>query len=195
MKYYKTNSEQTEQLLLKIMNRTYPDKLISPSLLQELSTDEVTVLAASLDDNPSGNFRSLTGYAKLKTPVVAENEELHVETEYVHFWFDVYFVNKIINEMSYIEPFFPITKELRELDIDGAEDAQLLMKHTIWGENGRYQWIKTKNLTGDDLSRRLFVKKLKDISHKYQWGQEARKLFQQSLKEENTKETCHVLTR
>ena len=195
MKFYKTNSEQTEQFIHKIMNKTNPDKLILSSLLQELSTDEVTVLSARLDDNAVGESRYITGYAKLKMPIVAEKDELHVETEYIHFWFDIYFANKILNEMSYIEPFFPITKELREADADGAEDAQLLMKQTNWGHDGMYKWIKTKELTGEDLSRRLFVKNMRNISRKYQWGQEARKLFQQIEKENKTENLCPTIIR
>lgn len=177
MKNYKADPERTENLIQKIMKKNNDRQLLSADLLKEMSTDKVTILAARLDNDLEQHSSHLSGYAKLETPVVAEEDGLHVETEYVHFWFDIYSSGRIWNEMAYIKPFFPLAKEMLKEDMDEAVDAQLLIQNTVWGKNGIYKGMPTiKPLSEDDLTRCLFVRNMQDVSRKYKWGQEARKM-------------------
>lgn len=175
MKQYKADPERTENLIQKIIMKDGSQPL-SADLLKELSVDSVTVLAARLDDDPEFGSRHLSGYAKLDTPVVAEEDDLHVETKYVKFWFEIYSSDKIWNEMVYIDPLFLLPKGFSEDEMDDVIDAQMLMKNTVWGQKGIYKWMPTKSLSGNDLTRRLFVRNMQDVSRKYKWGQEARKM-------------------
>lgn len=191
MKTYISNPERMENIIRemiqeqRILVKNSDDfifTILSENCLKELSTDEVTVLAARLEDYTTYQSRNLDGYAKLNKPIIAEDDSLHVETIYIHFVFHIYDSDRIWNYVSYINPFYIPTKEEMKNDLDNASDADFLMNHTVWGQDGIYNWMPTKSLTGDALTRRMFSKNLQSVSRKYKWGQEARKIMKNKKK-------------
>ena len=185
MKTFNIDESFVENKLRSFYDKT--ETPISEEILRELSTDNVVVLAAFLG-NPEGPLAGfLSGYAKVRTPIILENSlcsggKLHAETKYVKFFYTVYHPPFVTNNMQTIMPFY-----LPKYD-DNIEDNQAYLKHIreqgriraqfesmSWGAKGFWLHTPTKSLTGDDLDCRLFIRQVQFVSRKYNWSNTIKK--------------------
>lgn len=186
MKYYKCDAKTAEENIKDMFPPTQATSLPF-DILERLSTDKVTVIAAYLgDQEKSGVFGRLIGYAKLDEPIVLEQEDfynkgehIHVETEYISFMYTVYLSDQKRNYMSNIKPFyafplidFPDDENCKKMLAYHREHdrARIQLENSAqWGWEGFLEDIRTEELSGNDLTCRLFIENVTKVSKGKRW--------------------------
>ena len=210
MKYFYNDAKTAEAHIKDMFSPTQASSLPS-DILKNLSTDKITVVAAYLGDNPDSQiFGHLIGYAKLDKPIILEQrdlydkeEHIHVETEYIHFFYRVYLPNRSAEYMSTIKPYY--TYDLIDFPDDNDhkkmlqysrenERARIQLEEFSWGAMGFWEETDTDDLSGDDLACRLFIEKVQKVSKEQKWQKRLKKLAQKKEKEESTN-TAPVFSR
>lgn len=185
MKYYKCDAKTAEENIKDMFPPTQASSL-PENILERLSTDKVTVIAAYLGDKDgSGVFGQLIGYAKLNKPIILEqedfynkSEQIHVETEYVRFFYSVYRPCRVSDYMSTIQPFYDYLADIDDREKSREnERARIQIEKHPWGSWGFDINTKTKDLSGDDLDCRLFIENVTKVSKEEGWAKTLKKQY------------------
>lgn len=166
------------------------DKIASPvsqEIQKELSTENVTVVAAFVGSDGTPLAGVLRGLAELKNPIIVEGKfrsgkKFEVETNLIKFCYTIYNPPFVTNNMQTITPYFlpeyndniedtkEYFKHIRELD-----EARLQTERISWGPKGFWLYTPAKTLTGDDLDCRIFIRQVQSVSRKYNWAGKIKK--------------------
>jgi hypothetical protein len=186
MKYYKCDAKTAEENI-KDMFPPVQATSLPLDILERLSTDKVTVIAAYLGDQAgSGVFGQLIGYAKLQKPIVLEQEDfydkgeqIHVETEYVRFFYTVYRPGRDSDYMSTIQPYYDYLCDIEDREKNRKNNRiRIQLEQHPWGAMGFWEETPTEDLSGDDLYCRLFIENVTKVSKEEEWAKMLKKRFE-----------------
>lgn len=186
MKYFKNDAKTAEENIKDMFPPTQATSLPS-DILERLSTDKVKVVAAYLGDKVgSGVYGQLIGYAKLQKPIVLEQEDfynkgeqIHVETEYVRFFYTVYRPGRDSDYMSTIQPYYDYLWDVEDRGKNRKNDRiRIQLEQHPWGAKGFWEETSTEDLSGDDLDCRLFIKNVTKVSKEEGWAKMLKKQYE-----------------
>jgi len=181
MKCYKSDNNVSKELRERIFDDSVALTL-SSEYLQKLSTDKITVIAAYLGNiELAAIYGNLIGYAVLKEPIVYEGEDFYNKGEQIHIKTNMISFSYCVNA-PYLEPEnmrtvspvydYPIVETAQKLPLKEFEKymkeqervESQLKEFCPWGLLGFDENNRTEELSGNDLTCRLFIENVKKIS-------------------------------
>lgn len=184
MQHYQVNEKFADSYYSEIRFKNFATPL-NEEQLNELSTDQVTVLSAYIGDISEVLSGMLVGYAKFKTPIIVKKDEVTLETHYIKFLYNIYCKNIPESKMHSTSLEFPFdTKLFNKRAYENIVNVQVEVAARTWEDLSLMSDMEVKGICENNLAYKMFIENIHVTAKKYNWVNYIKEI-QKSLEKEN----------